>query len=90
MRTLTAAALLLALAACKWSPVSDAPNYPDISTEATAALLTSDPEVVVLDIRTPEEYAAGHLAGAVSIDCKAQGFADALKQLDPSKTYVMH
>ena len=48
------------------------------------------PDVVVLDIRTPGEYAAGHLPGAVLMDCKAPDFADQLKALDPSKTYVMH
>jgi rhodanese-related sulfurtransferase len=44
----------------------------------------------VLDIRTPEEYAAGHLPGAVLVDCQSKGFADQLRTLDPSKTYVMH
>jgi len=90
MRTLTTAAALLALAACQQPAVSDAPAYPDISIDDAAALVAGDPDVVVLDIRTPGEYAAGHLPGAVLMDCKAPDFADKLKTLDRSKTYVMH
>jgi rhodanese-related sulfurtransferase len=85
MRILSVTAALLALAACTAEAVTDSPAYPDISVEAAAR-----GDVVVLDIRTPDEYAAGHLPGAVLMDCKAPDFADKLKTLDPSKTYVMH
>ena len=37
-----------------------------------------------------EAFAAGHIPGAVMIDCKAANFTEELKKLDPSKTYVMH
>jgi len=90
MRHLVMTAALLALASCSNEAVTNAPQYPDISIEDAAALLARDPDVVVLDIRTPDEYAAGHLPGAVLMDCKAADFGDKLKTLDPSKTYVMH
>jgi len=90
MRTLSVTAALLALAACTAEAVTDAPAYPDISVDAAADLVAAGGDVVVLDIRTPDEYAAGHLPGAVLMDCKAPDFADKLKTLDPSKTYVMH
>jgi len=81
---------LIALAACESAPVTDTPAYPDISVDDAAALLEQDKDVVVLDIRTPAEYEAGHLPGAVMVDCKSPDFAEQLKKLDPSKTYVMH
>ena len=90
MRTLTLAAALCALAACNSVAVTDSPAFPDISVDAAADLVAAGGDVVVLDIRTPDEYAAGHLPGAVLMDCKAPDFADKLKTLDPSKTYVMH
>ncbi|MEC9047130.1 MAG: rhodanese-like domain-containing protein [Planctomycetota bacterium] len=90
MRTLSLAAALYALAACNSLAVTDPPAFPDISVDAAADLVAAGGDVVVLDIRTPDEYAAGHLPGAVLMDCKAPDFADKLKTLDPSKTYVMH
>ena len=90
MRILSVTAALLALAACTAEAVTDSPAYPDISVDAAADLVAAGGDVVVLDIRTPDEYAMGHLPGAVLMDCKAPDFADKLKALDPSKTYVMH
>jgi len=90
MRTLTSTTALLALVACTAETVTDAPSYPDISVDAAADLVAAGGDVVVLDIRTPDEYAMGHLPGAVLMDCKAPDFADKLKTLDRSKTYVMH
>lgn len=66
------------------------PSSEDISVADAAALLASDPNVVVLDIRTPREYEADHIEGAVMIDCKSKDFTDRLRELDPDKTYVMH
>lgn len=40
--------------------------------------------VLLLDVRTPAEYAAGHLPDAVLLDFQAPGFAQALAGLDPS------
>jgi rhodanese-related sulfurtransferase len=91
MRTIPMTAALLALAACTAEAVTDAPAFPDISVADAADLVgKGSADVVVLDIRTPDEYAAGHLPGAVLMDCKAPDFADKLKTLDRSKTYVMH
>lgn len=70
--------------------MSEPISYPDISVADAADLVARDESVVVLDIRTPEEFAAGHIPGAVLMDCKSEGFADQLRALDPSKTYVMH
>ncbi len=52
------------------------------------ALLGDD--VVVLDIRTPEEFQAGHVADAIMIDFYADDFADQLAELDRDATYVMY
>jgi rhodanese-related sulfurtransferase len=46
---------------------------------------------VVVDVRTPAEFAAGHLDGAVNIDVQdAPGFAAAVGGLDPAATYVVY
>jgi rhodanese-related sulfurtransferase len=47
-------------------------------------------KVVVLDVRTPREFAAGHAPGAVNIDVKASDFEKKVKDLDPNKTYLVY
>ena len=44
----------------------------------------------VIDVRTPEEFAAGHIEGAVNIDIAGPDFATRLSQLDPTKTYAVY
>ena len=44
----------------------------------------------VVDVRTPEEFAAGHLAGAVNIDVTAPDAADRFAALDPEATYAVY
>ena len=44
----------------------------------------------VIDVRTPVEFAEGHLEGAVNIDWQDAGFADAVSALDKDGTYVIY
>jgi rhodanese-related sulfurtransferase len=46
--------------------------------------------VVVVDVRTPAEYAAGHLQGAVNIDVEAPTFDAQIAQLDKNATYAVY
>jgi len=62
----------------------------NVDATAAAALLADGEEIVVLDIRTPEEYAQGHIAGAVNIDFKGEGFASELAELDRDQRYLVH
>lgn len=50
---------------------------------ALATHLLVNPKVTVLDVRTPEEYAAGHLQGAQNINFRALNFSQQLSKLDP-------
>ena len=54
------------------------------------AAAKKDAKVAVLDIRTPDEFKAGHLAGATNIDFLGGKFEEQLAKLDKSKTYVVH
>ena len=46
---------------------TEAPNaeYRQLTEEQAKARMDSGDEVIILDVRTPEEYAQGHIAGAV-------------------------
>ena len=50
--------------------------------------LTSD--TVVIDVRTPDEYAAGHLDGAVNLDLSSGRLAAEIPALDADDEYVVY
>lgn len=45
---------------------------------------------VLLDVRTPEEFAEGHVAGATNIDVKNPNFTEEISKLDPKKNYYIY
>jgi DNA phosphorothioation-dependent restriction protein DptG len=49
-----------------------------------------NPDFVILDVRTPEEFASGHIENAINLDFLSETFREDLDQLDKSKTYLMH
>jgi rhodanese-related sulfurtransferase len=57
---------------------------------AGAKKLLDDKQVVVLDIRTPEEFEEGHIPGAKNIDFLGKDFQQQLAKLDKTKTYLLH
>jgi rhodanese-related sulfurtransferase len=62
-----------------------------ISVDAAAAITDNPPDdLVVLDVRTPEEFAEGHLEGAVLVDFYAADFADQLAALDTDVPYLVY
>lgn len=47
-------------------------------------------KTVILDVRTAEEVAEGHLAGAKNIDVQGDLFQVSIEQLDKDKTYLLY
>jgi phage shock protein E len=70
--------------------ISEAPAVTTIGSQEAKDLLAQNPDVVVLDVRTPEEYASGHLKNAQLINFNAPDFNEQLKSLDKDKTYLVH
>lgn len=58
-------------------------------TEAYA-LLHADTSIVVLDVRTPQEYNAGHIPNALNKNVIDANFVKNIQPLDKSKTYLLH
>ncbi len=63
MILLLAAALLLTGCAAQKSPAV----YKQISQEDAAAIMEGTSHYILLDVRTPEEFAEGHIPGAINI-----------------------
>ena len=64
--TAAAVAALLAalLAACG---ASSKPSYRQITADEAAQMMQEETDFVLLDVRTQEEYASGHIPGAICI-----------------------
>ncbi|QLE00468.1 rhodanese-like domain-containing protein [Galbibacter sp. BG1] len=47
-------------------------------------------DVVLIDVRTPEEFEGGHLKQAKNIDYRAPGFVKAVSKIDASKKIYLY
>ncbi|MHC4134835.1 MAG: rhodanese-like domain-containing protein [Planctomycetota bacterium] len=93
--TLTSLLLALALAAgCNGGGSSPPPAQviPLTVQEADTMIAANQgsPDFVILDVRTPGEFAAGHLEDAVNIDFNSGTFDTDVGALDRIKTYLVH
>jgi rhodanese-related sulfurtransferase len=46
--------------------------------------------LVILDVRTPQEYSSGHLNGSINLDFKSPSFSDQIARLDRDKAYMLY
>lgn len=61
-----------------------------ISACAAPATVEVDTDTAVIDVRTPAEYAEGHLDGAVNMDVSDPGFDAQAATLDPDAAYIVY
>jgi len=101
MKTLLALliALLVQLVVYNARAQADGKNAPtgtpatsvkNVDASEAAKLLGENKKIVVLDVRTPEEFAAGHIAGATNINFNGPKFKEQVAALDKSKPYLVH
>ncbi len=61
-----------------------------IEVNAANDFVARNGNVVILDVRTPVEYAMSHITGAVNVSVQDASFQDMVVALDPGKTYIVH
>jgi rhodanese-related sulfurtransferase len=92
MKTILFALLALVLCVPRL-PAADKPSVPpsvkNVGVEEFDKL-RADKKNVVIDVRTPAEFAKGHIPGAINLDFNAPDFQKKVAELDKSKTYLMH
>jgi rhodanese-related sulfurtransferase len=95
------AVVLLEMAACASASAGNVPNVkPEgnqmfVSIEAEAAngmVLTniSNPGFAVVDVRSPEDFKAGHITNALNYEYNSPGFTIGISSLDKNKTYLVY
>ncbi len=50
----------------------------------------TNPDFVILDVRTPQEFREESIEGAVDLDFHSETFREELDKLDKNKTYLIH
>ena len=87
MTTLVGLLLMTIVAsACSGTGVAVSP----VSPADAAAVIAAGSDVVVLDIRTPQEFNEGIIEGAINIDFYESSFAATLDTLDKDAEYVVY
>lgn len=84
---LLSAGIVLSATAC-----GDGPEPRAAADAPAAAVDVADvaADTIIIDVRTPEEFAQGHLAGAVNHNVEDGSLEAALAGLDPAAEYIVY
>ncbi len=83
-----AALLLAVVAGCSGSSATSTGSaVQKVGAAKAVAMLSAR---TVIDVRTPAEYAAGHIAGAQNIDVEAADFGTRIAALDKTAPYLVY
>lgn len=88
--SVAAVALLLILVAACGGSSAGASAGSAIQKPSSATAVGMLGSLTVIDVRTPAEYAAGHIAGAQNIDVEAADFGSKIAGLDKKATYLVY
>jgi rhodanese-related sulfurtransferase len=84
---------VLVLAGCGGD--SESPGIPSPSAIGARAVTASEAVGMldlrtIIDVRNPDEFAAGHIAGAVNIPVEAADFGTRITELDREGSYLVY
>ena len=83
--------LSLCFGSCQQSSSSKQSSLNNISVQEVYAIQkTSNNPFTIIDVRTSEEFAEGHLDQALNIDVKSDQFSTEVEKLNPSKKYILY
>ena len=69
------------------------PRVVNVNTKEASQILRDNKgnsNFMVIDLRTPEEFAQGHIKGATLINFTAPNFDREVQKLDPKKSYLVY
>ncbi|MEI0594514.1 rhodanese-like domain-containing protein, partial [Brachyspira pilosicoli] len=61
-----------------------------LNIEKAIKLVNSSTNMVILDVRTREEYLSGNIPNAINIDVLSQDFKSKIDMLDKNKEYLIY
>ena len=84
-RTLSVCCLLLLLTGCA---AGEAEGYTQVSSADAAQMMDENEDEIVLDVRTPEEYAEAHIPQAINVPNEEIG-EDAIAELQDKDQLIL-
>ena len=85
--------VILCIAISGLSPVLGQGFYKNINVAEADKMIRenqSNEELIILDVRTPEEFSKGHIEGAINIDFWNQNFVDSISTHNINRTYLIY
>lgn len=61
-----------------------------VRTVSSAEAVEMLADRTVIDVRTPEEFAAGHIVGALNVPVEASDFGDRIATFDRDQPYILY
>jgi len=64
--------------------------FRNVTPTQAATLIREEDDLVVLDVRTPEEFSQERIENAINVDYYSNTFKDDLNRLDKAATYLLY
>jgi len=80
---------LMLLSACS-APSSSKDGYRQISMDEAVKMMRDEKDYIILDVRRPDEYAAGHIPGAINVPNEDIGTAEIAELPDKSQLILVY
>jgi len=68
----------------------NAQNKIEVNSKEVNTMIQKDKKLVVLDVRTADEFKDGHIKGAINIDIKQPDALSKIDKLDHNAKYIVH
>ena len=78
---------------CEKESVDSIQLIKDITVQEAFSLIQENrenPAFIIIDVRTPAEFADGHINGAINIDFYSLTFREEITKLDRAKSVLIH
>ena len=80
---------LMFLSSCG-APGSSSSGYRQISMDEAVKMMRDEKNYIILDVRRPDEYAEGHIPGAINVPNEEIGTADIAELPDKSQLILVY
>ena len=81
--------LLMLLSSCG-APRGSANSYRQISMDEAVKMMKNEKNYIILDVRRPDEYAEGHIPGAINVPNEEIGAAEIAELPDKSQLILVY